>query len=472
MPVKLIEIHSPLAQVRDWLGPLVAPLTTAGMVVVLVLFMLLDREGQRNRLLQLFGKSNLHLTTEAFHDAAQRVGRYLRMLFLINMGYGVAVASGLWLIGVPSAIMWGFLGFALRFLPYLGPWLAASMPILVSFAVFEGWTQPLLVMGLYIVVELVLNNVVEPLLYGGSIGVSSVAVILAAIFWTWIWGPIGLVLAMPMTVCLVVMSRYIPQMRFINILLADQPPLTPSERVYQRLLAFDENEPMKVARGQLKTMPLVSFYDDVLIPALVLAERDRHTGVLNEDQEEFVQEASADLVDELGEAAVASDADEVANKAAGSDGIPADADSPDARILCIPLRDKADELASKMLAQLLAAQGFQVDTDAPDALTSEVVDHVAKLAIDVVVISILPPIAPRDARLLWKRLRSRYPELPIIVGFWSGSAVIEPLMPPEHDSATKIATKLSEAVALVRSMAAQRRPVDSNPPQETRAAAG
>ncbi len=470
--VKLVEVSSPLAQIRSWLGPFVAPLTTAGMVVVLVLFMLLDREGQRNRLLQLFGKSNLHLTTEAFHDAAQRVGRYLRMLFLINMGYGVAVACGLWLIGVPSAIMWGCLGFALRFLPYLGPWLAASMPILVSFAVFEGWTQPLLVMGLYVVVELVLNNVVEPLLYGGSIGVSSVAVILAAIFWTWIWGPIGLVLAMPMTVCLVVMSRYIPQMRFINILLADQPPLTPSERVYQRLLAFDENEPMKVARGQLKNMPLVSFYDDVLIPALVLAERDRHTGVLNEDQEEFVQEASADLVDALGDAAVASDADEEVSKAAGSDGIPADANSPDARILCIPLRDKADELAAKMLAQLLATQGFQVDTDVPDALTSEVVDHVAKLAIDVVVISILPPIAPRNARLLWKRLRSRYPELPIIVGFWSGSAVIEPLMPPEHDSATKIATKLSDAVALVRSLAAQRRPVDVNPPQETRAAAG
>ena len=153
-------------------------------------------------------------------------------------------------------------------------------------------------------------------------------------------------------------------------------------------------------------------------------------------------------------------------------GFPPTANSPDARILCIPLRDKADELASKMLAQLLATQGFQVDTDVPDALTSEVVDHVAKLAIDVVVISILPPIAPRDARLLWKRLRSRYPELPIIVGFWSGSAVIEPLMPPEHDSATKIATKLSDAVALVRSLAAQRRPVDVNPPQETRAAAG
>jgi predicted PurR-regulated permease PerM len=473
VPVKLVEIPSPLTQVRDWLGPLVAPLTTAGMVVVLVLFLLLDREGQRNRLIQLFGKSNLHLTTEAFHDAAQRIGRYLRMLFLINMGYGIAVALGLWLIGVPSAIMWGFLGFALRFLPYLGPWMAAAMPILVTLAVFDGWTQPLLVMGMYVVFELLLNNVAEPMLYGGSIGVSSVAVILAAIFWTWIWGPIGLILAMPMTVCLVVMSRYVPQMRFINILLADQPPLTPSERIYQRLLAFDYNELLKVARAQLKTMPLVSLYDDVLIPALVLAERDRHTGVLNTDQEEFVQEAAADLVDELSDPALAI---ETANSGTATETAsnrePGLSDTPDARILCVPLRDHADDLASRMLAQLLATDGFQVDTDAPEALTSEVVDHVAKLGIDVVVISILPPIAPRDTRLLWKRLRSRYPELPIIVGFWSGSAVIEPLAPPDHDSATKVATKLSEAVTLVRSMAAQQKIADLNSPKEPRVAAG
>jgi hypothetical protein len=471
VPVKLVQVTSPLAQVRDWLGPLVAPLTMAGMVVVLVFFLLMDRESQRNRLIQLFGKSNLHLTTEAFHDAAQRVGRYLRMLFLINMGYGIAVALGLWLIGVPSAIMWGFLGFALRFLPYLGPWLAAAMPVLVSFAVFEGWTQPLLVMGMYIVYELLLNNVAEPMLYSGSVGVSSVAVILAAIFWTWIWGPIGLVLSMPMTVCLVVMSRYVPQLRFINILLADQPPLTPSERIYQRLLAFDYDEPLQVARAQLKSVPLEAFYDDVLIPALVLAERDRHTGVLNDEQEQFVQEAAADLVDELSDPALAiraaSDGADVEHEADRSD-----ADFSDARILCVPLRDHADELASRMLAQLLAADGFQVDTDAPEALTSEVVEHVAKLAIDVVVISILPPIAPRDTRLLWKRLRSRYPELPIIVGFWSGSAVIEPLAPPEHDAATRVVAKLSEAVAVVRSMAAQRRLVDFNPPPEPRVAAG
>jgi predicted PurR-regulated permease PerM len=471
VPVKLVEIPSPLAHLRDWLGPLVAPLTTAGMVVVLVLFMLMDREGQRNRLIQLFGKSNLHVTTEAFHDAAQRVGRYLRMLFLVNMCYGIAVAVGLWLIGVPSAIMWGFLGFALRFLPYLGPWMSAAMPILVSLAVFEGWTQPLLVMGMYVVYELLLNNVAEPLLYSGSIGVSSVAVILAAIFWTWIWGPIGLVLAMPLTVCLVVMSRYVPQLRFINVLLADQPPLSPSERVYQRLLAFDYNEPLKLARTQLKTSSLIRFYDDVLIPALVLAEHDRHTGLLNADQEEFVQEAAADLVDDLSDPELEEQSTDEA-VASRRDADQGDWSSADARILCVPLRDKADALATQMLAQLLAADGFQVHTDAPEALTSEVVDHVAELASDVVVISILPPIAPRDSRLLWKRLRMKYPDLPIIVGYWHGSGAMEPLAPPEHDAATKIAATLTEAMALVRAMAAQRRLAETGPPHEAPLAAG
>jgi hypothetical protein len=311
----------------------------------------------------------------------------------------------------------------------------------------------------------VLNNVAEPLLYGSSIGVSTVAVILAAIFWTWIWGPIGLVLAMPLTVCLVVMSRYVPQLRFITVLLADHPPMTPSERIYQRLLAFDYNEPLKFAQNQLKTTRLVNFYDDVLIPALVLAERDRHTGVLNTEQEEFLQEAAGDLVDALGDHVPATEMTATsAEVRTQNDGT--HADSREARILCVPLRDQADEVASRMLAQLLAAEGFQVDTDAPEALTSEVVDHVAKLSIDVVVISILPPIAPRDTRLLWKRLRGKYPELPIIVGFWSGSAIIEPLLPPTQDSATRVATKLSDATALVRSMAAQRKLSEFDAPQD------
>ncbi len=451
--VRVVEMPpSPLAQMQNWLGPLVAPLTTTGIVIVLVFFLLLDRENQRNRLIQLFGTSNLRTTTEALHDTAQRVGRYLRMQFLINAGYGVAVGVGLWLIGVPSAVMWGVLGFALRFLPYLGPWLAAVLPILVSLADSEGWTKPLLVVGMYVVYELVLNNLAEPLLYGSSIGVSTVGVIIAAIFWTWLWGPIGLILAMPMTVCLVVMARYVPQLRFLTVFLADQPPLSPAQRMYQRLLAFDDNEPRQMAHTHLKSSTLASFYDEVLIPALTLAEQDRHADLLNEDQEAFVQETAEDLVEELTEAAVK--AGPSTTDSPDTDDSPGE-DKPATRILCIPLRDEADETTARMLAQLLSAEGFRVETSAAGSLTSELVDRVANLESEIAVISVLPPIRPRDSRLLWKRLRERYPELPIIVGYWLGAGQQASLAQPLRDEASKVVTTLADAVAMVRSTAAQ-----------------
>ncbi len=456
--VKVVEMPpSPLTQVQTWLGPLVAPLTAAGMVVVLVFFSLLDRENQRNRLIQLFGTANLHATTEALHDATHRVGRYLQMLFLINATYGVAVGIGLWLIGVPGAVMWGVLGFALRFLPYLGPWIAAVMPIMVSLAVAPGWTQPIMVVGMYLAYELMLNNVAEPLLYGNSIGVSTVGVIVSAIFWTWLWGPIGLVLAMPMTVCLVVLARYVPQLHFVTVLLADQPPLTPAQRIYQRLLAFDYQEPLKLARKHLKSSTLVSFYDDVLIPAITLAERDRYAELLKESQEEFVAESAEDLVEELGESVFAAHALGTADDGPPTDKSPAGDETLTGRVLCVPLRDAGDEIAAQMLAQLLAVEGFQVHTGAVESLTSEVLDRVAADDIDVVVISVLPPIRPRDSRLLWKRLRQRYPQLPIIVGYWIGAGDKSSLPRPEQDDANNIATTLAEAVSLVRATAAKLR---------------
>ena len=464
--VKVIEMPpSPLTQVQSWLGPLVAPITAAGLVIVMVFFILMDRENQRNRLIQLFGRSNLLRTTEAIRDAGVRIGRYLRMLFLINAGYGVAVAIALSLIGVPSAILWGVLGFSLRFLPYIGPWIAAVLPILVSVATSDGWMQPLLVVGMYVIYELLLNNVAEPMLYGSSIGVSTVGVILSAIFWTWIWGPIGLVLAMPLTVCLVVLARYVPQLRFLTVLLADQPPLTPSERIYQRLLAFDYNEPLTVARTHLKSASLASFYDEVLIPALVLAEHDRHAGLLTEEQEEFVHEATGDLIDELSDAAATSDAaDEEASTIRTSEAdLESDAETPKGRVHCIPLRDEADEAAAHMLVQLLEKEGFDVEAEGAESLTSEMVDRVAQTASDLVVISILPPIAPRDTRLLWKRLRSRYPDLPIIVGYWNAGRLQEMVVPPENDGATKVATSLAEALALVRNTAVQIRLAKDQP---------
>lgn len=455
--VKVVEMPpSPFTQAQEWLGPLVAPLVTAGLVVILVLFMLVDRENQRNRLVQLFGRSHMHTTTEAIHDVAGRVGRYLRMLFLVNASYGLSIALGLWLIGVPGAIMWGVLGFALRFVPYLGPWIAATLPIMVSVATTDGWTQPILVVSWYIFIELVSNNIVEPMLYGNSVGISTVGVIISAIFWTWLWGPIGLILSMPMTVCLVVTSHYVPQLRFISVLLSDQPPMSPAERVYQRLLAFDYREPLKLAHKYLKESSLTTYYDEVLLPALVMAEHDRHADLLNDDQAAFLHEAAEDLVEELGQATAAASAKEQKdNKVPAAAGDVADDNvAPDVRVLCIPLRDEADEMTSRMLAQLLQVEGFQVESGTAESLTSEMVDRVTTSDIDIVVISILPPITARDSRLLWKRLRTRYPNLPIVVGCWTALNANEILAEPVEDSASKVVTKLSDAVAAVRSIAA------------------
>jgi predicted PurR-regulated permease PerM/methylmalonyl-CoA mutase cobalamin-binding subunit len=445
VPVKVVEMPpSPLSAVQNLLGPLVSPLTTVGMVVVLVVFMLMQREDQRNRLIRLFGSANLHPTTEALNDISTRISRYLRMQFMINAGYGCFVALGLWILGVPSAPLWGVLGFVLRFLPYIGPWLAAALPIAVSLAVSTGWSQPVLVIAWYATLELIAGNVVEPWLYGHSVGVSGLGVILAAIFWTWIWGPIGLVLAVPLTVCLVVTAQYIPQLRFIAVLLGDQPTLSLDERVYQRLLAFDDVEPRKLAKQYLETATLEKFYDDVLIPVLAMAERDRAEELLSGEQEEFVEDAVEELIEMLGatlrepEVAAAVSAD------APTETVPA------ARILCIPLRDRADRTGTLMLAQLLAAEGFHVDIGSSESLATEVVDQVSTLQSDAVVISMLPPVAPRQTRLLWRRLRTRYPQLPIVIGCWKAGndGNLFRQFGVDHDS--HVVTTLADAMAAVR----------------------
>jgi hypothetical protein len=393
----------------------VAPLGTAAIAVVLVIFIMLKREDQRNRLLQLFGSTHLHATTEALTDVTERVSRYLRMQFLINAGYGVAVGVGMWFIGVPNAVMWGVLSFSLRFLPYVGPWLSAIMPLFISIAMSQGWSQPIMVVVWFSILELIVNNVAEPLLYGRSTGVSGVGVIVAAVFWTWIWGPIGLVLAMPLTVCAVVMAKYIPALNFLTVLLGDQPPMADQERIYQRLLAGDVLEARKLLLERLKEAPLAEVYDQILIPALSLAERDRHAGVLHEEQETAVEETARDLIEDLGEAAVELRKDELAASPA-----PSGRETPKARVLCVPLRDEADEISAVMLKQLLDLEQIEVEMPAAEALTGEVVDWIESLKIDIAVISVLPPLPPRSSRLLCRRLRDRYPELPIIVGYWCG----------------------------------------------------
>jgi predicted PurR-regulated permease PerM len=455
MEVRVVGLPpSPLEQIRNWLGPIVAPLSAAGIAVVLVIFILLKREDQRNRLLQLFGATNLHASTEALTDVTERVSKYLQMQFLINAGYGISVGVGLALIGVPSAITWGVLSFSLRFLPYVGPWLSAIMPLTVSLATSTGWTEPMLVAGLFVVLELLVNNVAEPMLYGRSTGVSGVGVIIAAIFWTWVWGPIGLVLAMPLTVCVVVMAKYIPGLHFLAVLLGDQSALAGPERIYQRLLAGDCEEAAEQAEALIEGGSLANAYDDGVIPALVMAENDRHGGRLHDAQATVVHETARDLIDELSELAAERDLSVAA--------IDADPQTPPARLplraLCIPLRDQADDIGSAMLGTLLMREGVVVEQGAVSALTSELVDAVESLRVDLVILSIIPPLPPRSSRLLCRRLHDRYPQLPVIIGYWGGGRADE-IRRRLADDQSEIVTTLEAAVERVRAIAARPRSV-------------
>ncbi|HYO24453.1 MAG TPA: AI-2E family transporter [Lacipirellulaceae bacterium] len=457
--VKVVSLPpSPLDQVSGWLGPLMAPLTGAGMVVVLVLFMLLQREDQRNRLIRLFGANNIHATTEALTDIVERVSKYLRMQFLINAGYGLCVGTGLALIGLPNAVMFGVMSFSLRFLPYIGPWISAALPVAVSLAITEGWTQVGMVIGLFVALELVVNNVAEPLLYGSSTGVSGMGVIVAAIFWTWVWGAIGLVLAMPLTVCLVVMARYIPALRFITVMLGDQPTLTLEERIYQRMLALDDDEVRELTEKYLAHSTTVEFYDCVLSPALLLAERDRMGGLLTDDQQHAVQEVARELIHDVVPAVMAAKlAKEGADATAETRGkaLANALAEPRARVLCIPLRDESDATTGLMLKQLLEPHDIETIVGPIEALTSERVESVAALDVDLVVVSVLPPLPQRDSRLLCRRLRKRYPLLPIIVGYWDAAAKEDahPLLAATGDA--QIVTTLEAAVDRARAVASR-----------------
>jgi predicted PurR-regulated permease PerM len=299
--VEVVESLSAREIAQGILGPLISPLASAAIVIVFLIFMLLKREDLRNRFIQLVGGERLNVTTQALDDAARRISRYLLMQLIINSTYGLIICVGLVLIGLPNALLWGALTAVLRFVPYIGPWIAALMPIAISLAVFDGWLQPALVLALFIVNELVSNNFIEPWLYGSSTGISTIGILTSAVFWTWLWGPLGLVLATPLTVCLTVVGRHVPQLAFFNTMLSDQETLPPHSRFYQRLLALDPEEATEVAEDYLATSSLAELYDAVLLPALALAEQDRHQGDLDEAKLQFLHQTMREIVEELGE---------------------------------------------------------------------------------------------------------------------------------------------------------------------------
>jgi predicted PurR-regulated permease PerM len=380
----------------------------AAAVVALVVFMLIEREDMRNRIIRLAGYGRLITSTRALDEAGQRISRYLLMQSIINATFGTGLAIGLLLLGVPYPLLWGSVAAVLRFIPYVGVGLAALVLVAFALAAFPTWLPPLLVATLFVVLEVACSLALEPLLYGQSAGVSQVALLCSVTFWAWLWGPIGLLLATPLTVCLVVLAKHVPGLEFVGILMADEPPLAPAAAYYQRLLAQDRAEAARIVTAHATDHPLEAVYDDVILPALRHARRDRRQETLDDDGQRYIWQATREIVEDLaaGRAAAAPPEEEPRR--------------PDpVRVLGVPGRDEADLLGLVMLEQLLAPTGWQIDLSSPHVLAAEVIVLVETMRPAVVCVGGLPSgIRSTRTRYLCKRLRARFPDLRIIVGRW------------------------------------------------------
>ncbi len=472
--VQIVEPPPNVAQVlRSLFGPLIGPLSTAAVVIVFVIFMLLQREDLRDRLVRLLGARQMHTTVTALDDAAQRVSRYLLMQTLINSIQGALVAGGLYGLGVPNAVLWGALTIALRFIPYLGPMLAAAGPVALAMAFFPGWTQPLMVVGLILTLELITNNVLEPKLYGSSVGVSSFALIVAAVFWTWLWGTAGLFLATPLTVCLAVMGKYIPQLEFVSVILGDQPVLELPERVYQRLLANDVEEAQDMIDEAVKNSSLLEVIDQIVIPALRFVEQDHERGAIDAAKRATLIEQLAELIDHLpasldpafgAEAALLPPSKVVPEPDAadiyhggGESSVPAREATLPMNVLCLPAADRADQLAAELLAGVLNPADFQVQVSPSVTLKGEMLANVQRDQPDVIFISAMPPSALLHARYLCRKLRTEFADLPIVVGLWDAQGDLQKAT--ERLSAGGTTRIITSAAAAVEELSRLRQPM-------------
>jgi predicted PurR-regulated permease PerM len=400
-------------------------LSAAGFVLVLVIFMLLERHEVRNRFIRLTGDGRLAKVTRALDEANDRISRYLIVQSMINATYGIAVSAGLFVIGVPYAVMWGFLAFLLRFLPYVGPPMAAVGPIVLSLAVFDGWHRPLATAALFFVVELVTYMIAEPLLYGQTIGVSSTALLVAVAFWTWLWGPIGLVLGTPLTVCLVVLGKHIPALNFITVFMTDEPALSPDVAYYQRLLARDPAEAEEILEARLdEGHALVDVYDDTVIPALSRAKADREAERVSREEAQAIYKAARETVEEVaarhlpaGAGEAASPAEPVGSKNGLDAGLPS--------VLGCAAGDEADEIALTMLRQLMSPTECRFERISAHALSGEIVALADEKKPELLLIAALAPGGLDQTRHVCKRLRARFPGMTILVGRWGDNGQFE-----------------------------------------------
>jgi predicted PurR-regulated permease PerM len=432
-PAQVIVVEPPSTQIdylRQILVPVLGPLGTAGMVLVFTLYMLLKREDLRNRLLLLAGIGRLNIMTRALDDAAERVSRYLTANVTVNAGCGIVFACGLYAIGVPNATLWGALLALLRMVPYLGPLVGGALPAIFALVIFPTWWQAVCVVALIGSLEAAVANFLEPWFYGSHTGISELALVVMAIFWTLLWGWPGLALATPLTVCLIVTGRVLPQMSFLHILLGDEAELAPEAHFYERLLAMDQAEAHTVADRFLEQRSTLELYDQVLLPALGLAEQDRHQGMLGEERAQFLLQSAQELIEELtehGPRDLLTGQGSGSPLEAGPTGSSFPASARACPVVCVPTSDQADEIAATMLAQLLERAGHKTLLLPASALSPELLTRFAEDKSTAVCISAVPPLAFVPARALCARLRRELPANRILVALWGSTSSPETL---------------------------------------------
>ncbi len=385
-------------------GPATEAFGLAAFSFVLVVFILLAKDDLRDRVLRLIGDGQMTTATRAADDASQRISHYLLMQFLVNATFGLIVSFGLFAAGIQYSLLWGFIGFIMRYVPYIGTWIGILPPLFFTTVVSDGWTQPLIVLGLFGGLELFSNNAVEPKLYGKSLGASEVALLVSAAFWSFLWGPIGLILSGPITTCLLVVGKYSPSMSFFHVMLGTEPPLSPGMLMYQRLIAGNEDDATRLVEAAFKTDPPLKHFDEALLPALVAVREAKEAGELDAETEARVlKTARAALDNNLEE--------------------PPPSNAPNrVRLLTCAARDELDALTVVALARTLPPEKWDVKALAASALASEIADAVSEFDPHMVLIGSLPPGGVSHTRYTSKRLRSRFPELKILIGRWTDTA--------------------------------------------------
>jgi predicted PurR-regulated permease PerM len=452
MPVQVVEPPVSVGRyLQEMFSPILRPLAACGIVMVFTVYMLMNREDLRNRLLLLAGMGRLSLMTQALRDAAERISTYLVWQFVTNVLFGLLFGVGLKLIGVPNATLWGALAAILRYIPYVGAAIAGLLPVIFAVAIFPNWRQVFEIAGLYAGLEFTTSNFFEPWLYGWRTGISALALLASAIFWTLLWGWPGLVLATPLTVCLIVLGRHVPQLRFLHVLLGEDAELTPEAKFYERMLAMDQNEAHSIADRFLNKRPLIDFYDSVLLPALGLVEQDRHRGSFDETRGNYLLLSATELVAELSEYKA-----EAVLATSGNGTAPVTNPEPPelhlkrAPVICIPAGDQADELTAMVLAQLLEQSCHNTLLLPTASVTPEILERLGQDRGTILCISALPPFVFTQTRTLCQRIREQLPENRILIGLWQSPQSAE-MMRERFGSARpdRVVTTLADALAQI-----------------------